>query len=50
MKNGKFSLQALGVLNALSLELWLRDVEARGLISIRFSEHLSRINVLGAAI
>jgi asparagine synthase (glutamine-hydrolysing) len=50
MKNGKFSLHALGVLNALSLELWLRDVEARDLISIQPSAHLNKTVVLEAMI
>jgi asparagine synthetase B (glutamine-hydrolysing) len=50
MKNGQFSLQAIGVLNALSLEFWLRDVEARGLISIRPSEQMNRSDVVEATI
>lgn len=34
LKNGKISGHTVNLLNALSLELWLRDIQARGLISI----------------
>jgi asparagine synthase (glutamine-hydrolysing) len=35
MKNGHFSHYSMGLLNALSLEFWLRDVESRGVICTR---------------
>lgn len=35
LKNGQVCAHALGLLNALSLELWLRNIEARGVISLQ---------------
>jgi len=35
LKNGQICAHALGLLNALSLEFWLRDIESRGIISFR---------------
>lgn len=45
MRNGRLSMHPLGLLNALALELWLQDVDARGVIPIRLAsdkEELAR--------